>query len=85
VRPINLVGLHSWPKKKERRRRVRCGDFSLSGPADEAGLQIASTTKPARGRRTSAGGWAPVTLEEFGDFECGPCRDDIEMAPDAKR
>jgi protein-disulfide isomerase len=38
------------------------------------GLQIASTSKPgAQPPHVRGKGGAPVTLEEFGDFECMPC------------
>jgi protein-disulfide isomerase len=53
---------------------VACGIFLFQARRTRPGLQIASTTKagaePPHVRGEAA---APVTLEEFGDFECLPC------------
>jgi protein-disulfide isomerase len=53
---------------------VVAGVFLFQARRTKPGLQIASTTKPgAEPPHVRGNAGAPVTLEEFGDFECMPC------------
>lgn len=53
---------------------VAAGIFLFQARRTRPGLQIASTTKPgAEPPHVRGNARAPVTLEEFGDFECLPC------------
>lgn len=53
---------------------VIAGVFLFQARRTNPGLQIATTTKPgARPPHVRGDPSAPVTLEEFGDFECVPC------------
>jgi protein-disulfide isomerase len=53
---------------------VVAGVFLFQARKPKPGLQVASTTKPgAQPPHVRGDPKAPVTLEEFGDFECMPC------------
>ena len=53
---------------------VVAGIFLFQARRTKPGLQIASTSKPgAQPPHVRGNTGAPVTLEEFGDFECMPC------------
>jgi protein-disulfide isomerase len=53
---------------------VVAGIFLFQARRTKPGLQIASTSKPgAQPPHVRGTAGAPVTLEEFGDFECLPC------------
>jgi protein-disulfide isomerase len=53
---------------------VVAGVFLFQARRTKPGLQIASTAKPgAQPPHVRGDANAPVTLEEFGDFECLPC------------
>jgi protein-disulfide isomerase len=53
---------------------VGAGYFLFKAKRTPPGLQIAATTKPgAQPPHVRGDPKAPVTLEEFGDFECVPC------------
>jgi protein-disulfide isomerase len=53
---------------------VVAGIFLFQARRTKPGLQIASTSKPgAQPPHVRGNAGAPVTLEEFGDFECMPC------------
>ena len=50
------------------------GVFLFQARRTKPGLQVATTTKPgAQPPHVRGDANAPVTLEEFGDFECIPC------------
>ena len=53
---------------------VLAGFFLFQSRKTPPGLQVATTTKPgAQPPHVRGDPNAPVTLEEFGDFECVPC------------
>src|SRR4051812_42485011 len=53
---------------------VVAGIFLFKARRTSPGLQVATTTKPgAQPPHVRGNSKAPVTLEEFGDFECMPC------------
>jgi protein-disulfide isomerase len=53
---------------------VVAGFFLFKARRTSPGLQVATTTKPgAQPPHVRGDAKAPVTLEEFGDFECMPC------------
>jgi len=53
---------------------IAAGIFLFQARRTKPSLQVASTTKPgAQPPHIRGDGKAPVTLEEFGDFECLPC------------
>jgi protein-disulfide isomerase len=53
---------------------VAAGVFLFQAHRTRPGLQVASTSKPgAQPPHVRGDPKAPVTLEEFGDFECMPC------------
>ena len=53
---------------------VIAGVFLFKARRTPPGLQVATTTKPgAQPPHVRGDPKAPVTLEEFGDFECVPC------------
>ncbi len=53
---------------------IAAGIFLFQARRTKPSLQVASTTKPgAQPPHVRGDGKAPVTLEEFGDFECLPC------------
>jgi len=53
---------------------VIAGVFLFKARRTAPGLQVATTTKPgAQPPHVRGDANAPVTLEEFGDFECVPC------------
>jgi protein-disulfide isomerase len=53
---------------------VVAGVFLFQARKTKPGLQVASTSKPgAQPPHVRGDAGAPVTLEEFGDFECMPC------------
>jgi len=53
---------------------VGAGFFLLKARRTPPGLRVATTTKPgAQPPHVRGDPKAPVTLEEFGDFECVPC------------
>src|SRR6478735_6320196 len=53
---------------------VVAGVFLFQARRTKPGLQVATTTKPgAQPPHVRGDAKAPVTLEEFGDFECMPC------------
>jgi len=53
---------------------VVAGVFLFQARRTRPGLQVASTSKPgAQPPHVRGDPKAPVTLEEFGDFECMPC------------
>jgi protein-disulfide isomerase len=53
---------------------VVAGFFLFKARRTSPGLQVATTTKPgAQPPHVRGDPKAPVTLEEFGDFECMPC------------
>jgi len=53
---------------------VLAGGFLFQARRIRPGLQVASTSKPgAQPPHVRGDPKAPVTLEEFGDFECMPC------------
>jgi len=53
---------------------VVAGIFLFQARRTKPDLQVASTAKPgAQPRHVRGDSNAPVTLEEFGDFECMPC------------
>jgi protein-disulfide isomerase len=53
---------------------VAAGIFLFRARRTRPGLQVASTDKPgAQPPHVRGNANAPVTLEEFGDFECVPC------------
>ena len=84
--PMKVVGSLFMAKKKKKSylafaiiaavlvAGVVAGIFLFQARRTKPGLQIASTSKPgAQPPHVRGDTGAPVTLEEFGDFECIPC------------
>jgi protein-disulfide isomerase len=84
--PMNIVGSLFMAKKKKKSylafaiiaavliAAVVAGVFLFQARRTKPGLQVASTSKPgAQPPHVRGNASAPVTLEEFGDFECLPC------------
>ena len=86
ARPIKIVGSLFMARKKKKSylafaiiaavlvAAVVAGVFLFQSRKTKPMLQVVSTSKPgARPPHIRGNADAPVTLEEFGDFECVPC------------